>query len=211
MKEVTLQVPEDKKVEWREVNGITIPVLVDDVIKDDRPITERIKTFEDARCELGEDHPFVQAYQQLLEIATCEDYMSENFGYDMLAYLKLRIICAALNEGWQPQYTEDECRYYPWFCLYTQSEIDEMSEEEKARVVFRSSYSANADGGVAYAYAYNDSAYVSANIGSRLAFKTRELAEYCGKQFIEIWCQYAGFRNSEETEKENAERKTKSY
>lgn len=29
-----------------------------------------------------------------------------------------------------------------------------------------------------------------ANDGSRLAFKTRELAEYCGKQFMDIWCDY---------------------
>lgn len=209
MKEVTLQVPEDKKVEWREVNGITIPVLVDDVIKDDRPITERIKTFEDARCELGEDHPFVVQYNEIL--GNFLEGAAENNSADLLAYLKLRIITAVLNEGWEPQFTKDECRYFPYFYLYAQEEIDEMDEEERARVVFRSNNFANAHGGVAYASANYGSAYVGASIGSRLAFKTRELAEYCGKQFIEIWCQYAGFRNSEETEKENAERKTKSY
>ena len=40
-----------------------------------------------------------------------------------------------------------------------------------ARVVYRSSSHAYAYGGVSYAYANNDSAYVSANIGSRLAFR----------------------------------------
>lgn len=40
-----------------------------------------------------------------------------------------------------------------------------------ARVVCRSSGSANAGGGVSYASSYNDSAYVSAIIGSRLAFR----------------------------------------
>lgn len=29
---------------------------------DNRPVIERVKTFEDACCELGEDHPFVLAY-----------------------------------------------------------------------------------------------------------------------------------------------------
>lgn len=36
-------------------------------------------------------------------------------------------------------------------------------------MVFRSSYYANANGGVSYANANNDSANVNANIGSRLA------------------------------------------
>lgn len=96
-----------------------------------RPITERIKTFEDACRELGEEHPLIQAYRQLLEIATCEDYMRETFGADTVSYLKLRIICAALNEGWEPKFTEDEWRYYPWFWLYTQDEINDMNEDEK--------------------------------------------------------------------------------
>lgn len=39
------------------------------------------------------------------------------------------------------------------------------------RVVFRSSYSADANGGVSFAYSGGDSAYVSASIGSRLAFR----------------------------------------
>lgn len=40
-----------------------------------------------------------------------------------------------------------------------------------ARVVFRSYYFAYASGGVSYAYSNNDSAYVVAGIGSRLAFR----------------------------------------
>ena len=39
------------------------------------------------------------------------------------------------------------------------------------RVVYRGHYSAHAYGGVSYAYAYNDAAYSSANVGSRLAFR----------------------------------------
>lgn len=98
---------------------------------DKRPVTERIKTFDDACRELGEEHPLIQAYRQILEIATCEDYMKETFGVDMVAYLKLRIICAVLNEGWEPKFTEDEWRYYPWFYLYTQQELDDMDDDEK--------------------------------------------------------------------------------
>ena len=65
-----------------------------------------------------------------------------------------------------------------------------MDEEQKNRVVYRSFYGADANGGVAFAYTYNVSSNTVAYLGSWLAFKTRELAEYAGKQFIEIWADY---------------------
>ena len=105
----------------------------------------------------------------------------------------LRIIAAALNgqsEGTLdefPKFEKGEYRWYPWFLLYTQKEIDEMSEKKKSRVVLRSGSNANANGGVAFAGAYNGSSNASASYGSRLAFKTKELAKYAGEQFIDIW------------------------
>lgn len=59
-----------------------------------RPIDvrDRVKTFEDACEELGEHHAFVAAFR----IAA----VNGAFGSDAVAYLKLRIIVAALNEGW---------------------------------------------------------------------------------------------------------------
>lgn len=161
----------------------TLESLFGEEIFKSKDITERIKTFEDACNELGIEHPFVRSYNHWM-----------NYGVynqpDIDAYLRLRIIAAALNEGWEPQFTEDEYRYFPWFCLYTQSEIDEMSEEDKSRVVYRSNSVAVANGGVAFAHASCDSSRTSTNIGSRLAFKSRELAEYAGEQFVEIWADY---------------------
>ena len=72
-----------------------------------------------------------------------------------------------------------------------------MNAETRARVVFRSNYSANAYGGVSYASANYDSAHVYADIGSRLAFKSEELAEYAGKQFSEIYADFC-FKPKEE-------------
>ena len=109
---------------------------------------------------------------------------------DVIAYMKLRVICKALNEGWTPQFVKGEFRYFPYFRLYSGEDIISMSEEEKSRVVYRSYSYANVDGGVSYADAYSDSAYVGANIGSRLVFKTRELTEYAGKQFIDLWADF---------------------
>ena len=84
-----------------------------------RPITERVKTFEDACRELGEDHPVVLAYQN----TNLRDPEVAEENRDILAYMKLRIIAAALNEGWKPQFTEDEWRWYPWFTLWTEEEL----------------------------------------------------------------------------------------
>lgn len=181
-KKIEIEIPAGKKAEW--VNGVL--TLVEE--KDNRPVTERIKTFEDACNELGEAHPLVLQYRFNYNN---EDGWNDN-GYtsDFESYLKLRIIAAALNEGWEPQFTEDEWRYFPWFELYTQKEIDEMDEEQKTRVVCRSGSSAGALGGVACAGASRDSSGAYTSIGSRLAFKTRELAEYAGKQFVEIWADY---------------------
>lgn len=178
-KKIEIEVPNGKKPEW--VNGVL--TLVDEKPQN---VMERVKTFKDACNELGIEHDkWVQDKKDL------------GLEADVIAYLKLRIIAAALNEGWKPQFTTDEYRYFPWFYLYTQSEIDEMSEEEKSRVVSRSFYSANAIGGVASASTNYDSSYTFTFIGSRLAFKTRELAEYAGRQFVEIWADYV-FKPEEE-------------
>lgn len=183
---IEIEIPSGKKAEW--VNGIL--TLVDEQVKDNRPVTERIKTFQDAYNELGEDHKLVRQYNACLENGLCSCETTEIEDSDIVAYLKLCIIAAAINEGWQPQFTTDEWRYYPWFCLYTQEEIDEMDEEKKSRVVSRSSSHASGSGGVSYANAYDGSSGTDAFIGSRLAFKTRELAKYAGEQFIEIWADY---------------------
>ena len=87
-----------------------------------KAVTDRIKTFEDAYKELGEKHLFVKQYNsnEMADVDT-----------DLDAYLKLRIICAALNEGWEPKFIKDEYRYYPWFALMAKEEIDNMDEEKR--------------------------------------------------------------------------------
>lgn len=145
-------------------------------------IIERVKTFEDACEVLGEEHSYVQEYRGVANI-------NFDFTQDIIAYLKLRIICAALNEGWKPTFDGSRCRYYPWFYIYTKEEYEKLDEDEKkaCRVVGRSVSSSSAVGGLVYAYANLASSYLSTYCGVRLALKTRELGEYCGKQFIDIW------------------------
>ena len=171
-KKLEIEIPEGKTAVWR--NGIL--TLIDEPEKD---VRKRIKTFEDACHEIGID---AEAWNR--------DKISLGLEPDVLAFLKLRIIVKALNEGWEPRFTEDECRYYPWFILYTGEEYNKLDEEEKSRVVFRSHYYAYALGGVSYAYASYDSSNANASIGVRLAFKTSELAAYCGRQFLDIWADF---------------------
>ena len=171
-KKLEIEIPEGKTAVWR--NGIL--TLIDEPEKD---VRKRIKTFEDACREIGID---AEAWNR--------DKISLGLEPDVLAFLKLRIIVKALNEGWEPQFTEDECRYYPWFILYTREEYNKLDEEEKSRVVCRSSYNAYALGGVSYAHAYYDSSFTNAFVGVRLAFKTSELAAYCGRQFLDIWADF---------------------
>lgn len=171
-KKLEIEIPEGKTAVWR--NGIL--TLIDEPEKD---VRKRIKTFEDACREIGID---AEAWNR--------DKISLGLEPDVLAFLKLRIIVKALNEGWEPQFTEDECRYYPWFILYTREEYNKLDEEEKSRVVCRSSYGAGALGGGSCADADYDSSSTNASIGVRLAFKTSELAAYCGRQFLDIWADF---------------------
>lgn len=153
--------------------------------KDDRPITERVKTFKDALDILGKGHPFVQQYDAIVYDEVNKD------NADLIAYYKLRIITAALNEGWESQFTKGEYRYYPWFCLYTQEKWDELSGESKnSGVLF---------GGSAYGGAYAGFVCVDSNcapsdafafLGSRLCFKTDALARYAGRQFAALYADY---------------------
>ena len=200
-KTIQIEVPADKKAEWQEVGGKTVLVMVDE--KDNRPVTERIKTFEDACNELGEDHPMVSVYDALVTRANGELSLAEWMGKDVVAFLKLRIITEALNEGWHPKFTEDEYRYYPWFYIYTKEEYDNFSEEEKRRCVGRASGSASAYGGLVYSGAVYASSHSGTAGGVRLAFSNRDLAEYAGKQFIDIWADFVFEISDNENEEDD--------
>ena len=184
-KKIEIEIPEGKVAEWKVINGVTTLVLVEE--KDNRPVTERIKTFEDACNELGEENALVQAYR------TAEFNTSGNQSdvSDVVAYLKLRVIAEALNEGWKPQFTHDETRYYPWFYFCTQEEIDKMDEEKKKKLwLFGGLSYSGSDCGLASAhsnYAWSSS---SSSLSARLAVKSEAIAKYFGRQFIDIWADY---------------------
>ena len=152
------------------------------------PVTERIKTLDDAVSELGEDNPAVKAYRSIKYGYAISETDPETA--DIMAYAALRVIVEALNEGWKPQFTKGEWRWYAWYDLVSPEQIEDMSEEEKCRVVGRANNNAIAYGGLVYSNAYYVSTFSSTNYGSRLAFKNEELAEYAAKQFGEIFADF---------------------
>lgn len=185
MKEVTIKVPEGKSAEWREVNGVQTLVLVDEKPKN---VMERVKTFDDAVKELEDrkskgDEKAGYLLDDWYETSTESDD-------DLNAYLKLRIIIYALNEGWEPKFTISEYRWFPWYWLKTKEEIEALDEEEKQRAVGRSGSFGVSGGGLVCEIAVSASSPSLTGFGARLAFKSEELANYAGVQFREIYADF---------------------
>ena len=183
---ITIQIPEGKSAEW--INGVL--TLVD--VEDTRPITERVKTYKDACKILGKD-PLEKYIDKTVELENGEKFVSYSLPLDEIAYIQLKTIIEALNEGWKPQLTEDEYRWYPWFYLYTKEEIKRKSKADLKRqrgVLLGGSAYYGAGCGFAAVLSRNTPSITDANFGSRLCLKSEELADYCGRQFIEIWFSY---------------------
>jgi hypothetical protein len=185
---IQVEIPAGKKAAW--VDGfLKLVDAEEEQKKDERPITERVKTFEDACKELGEDHKLVQQFKAIQE-AIAEDK-------EATAYFKLGIITAALNEGWEPDFTnDDEYRYYPYLCLWTKEELEDKDEAWKNdhNLQLLGGGGTSNDGaycGLASAASSNAWSDATAGISARLAHKTEKLAIYSGKQFTELWTNYA--------------------
>ena len=178
-KQITIPVPDGKRAEW--INGVL--TLVDEPKVDNRPVTERIKTFTDACNALGDEHPLVKEYLKVADGNIILD--------DLYAYLKLRIIVAALHEGWEPKFEKGEYRYFPWFYFYTKEEYDKLDDEKKGRcVLLRSGSYTDSCCGFVCVSANSASSNSYSYVVARLAFRTRELAAYAGRQFIEEWADF---------------------
>lgn len=154
------------------------------------PVTKRVQTLDDAVRELGDDQPAVKAWRSIKYGYSVSEKDPDTA--DIMAYVTLRVITEALNEGWKPQFTEGERLWYAWYDFLTKEEVEGMSDEEKEerRVVGRASYNAFAYGGLVCSDASYVSAFSSTSGGSRLAFKNEELAEYAAKQFGDIYADF---------------------
>jgi hypothetical protein len=108
----------------------------------------------------------VKTFDDVLAITgtTLEAITQPNDTPDELAYKKLKLIAQALNEGWVPDWTNGEWdKYYPWFWMNSGSGLS------LGAVFGRDSGSA---------------------VGSRLCFKSEELAKYAAETFIDIYTEF---------------------
>lgn len=179
-KEIKIRIPDGKTAEW--VNGVL--TLVDEKKTDNRPVTERIRTFEDACKELGEDNALVLHYRNIIK----ENEEKDISMTDIVAYLKLRIITAALNEGWEPLFKEDESRFHPCFDLCNKEEFDELFKIQ--HFSFFRCTNPNTTHCVMF---YNKDIVVDkslANCDFRLVFWNADLAKYAGEQFFDLWADF---------------------
>lgn len=158
---------------------LTLETLFGEEIFNPKDVTDRIKTFEDACRELGESHPLVCQYNTIDDVDT-----------NLNAYLKLRIITAALNEGWEPTFNKDEMRYIPCFYVYGKEELEQMNDEQISRVVIYTSKDEFMYAGISFATADYASPNSITICSGRFFLKSSKLAIYCGKQFIDLWKDY---------------------
>lgn len=184
---IQVEIPAGKKAAWGD-GFLKLVDAEEEQKKDERPITERVKTFEDACKELGEDHKLVQQYRAAEGTSLMDSI-------NVAAYLKLRIITAALNEGWEPQFTEDEDRWYPYLVLWFKGELDDKSDEWKDErnlqvPVVVGGAGDGSDVGVSALYSSYVVSDSNAYRGSALVFRKSEIARFAGQQFTELWANY---------------------
>ena len=76
------------------------------------------------------------------------------------AFVKVTLIAKALNEGWKPNWEDSsEYKYYPWFDMRGTA------------------------AGSGFSLSNYGCSHAPAGVGSRLCFKSSELAMYAGQQF----------------------------
>lgn len=152
---------------------------------------EAIRTYEDAFNKVSE---MAANGNELAECLIKDLQFNAPYTPDLLAYIKLRIVVLAINDGWTPKFEKGEYHYYPWFYLYTKEEMESMNEEQResfkaynGRVLGRSNSIAGAHAGVACSHTHYAASYSYASVGARLCFFDRARAEYAGRQFMELY------------------------
>ena len=92
------------------------------------------------------------------------DEQCDDLEADEVAYRILKMLAKSLNEGWVPNCNDsNEYKYVAWF------------------------YMGGSSGFRSFGYSNWRS---TSDVGSRLCYKTRELAEHAGKNFTEVYKQF---------------------
>ena len=104
----------------------------------------------------------VKTYEDALEVLRRDHFDEKNLYPREIARIKLEIITEALNEGWRPNLSNhQEYKWYPYFTW---------------------SYS-----GLGCSLSFGSPAIANTFFGVRLLLKSKELADYTGEQFKDLY------------------------
>ena len=173
----TLKEAQEKVIEMTEEDEDT---TVFDFYTDEQEyeeITDRVKSYADACKVLG------------IEPMNEQNMKAQGFRPDEVARRKLETITEALNEGWKPDWNNtDQYKYYPYFFV-------------------RENAKAEGTAGLSYAYTLITATSSTANLGSRLCFKTEAMSDYAAATFADLYtdfyCLPASVEKDEESGKED--------
>jgi hypothetical protein len=119
---------------------------------------DKFQTFEQCCAALG------------LDPASCLPEVSKfpaQHQESITALAKLMIISEAVNEGWKPNWNDlDDYKYLPWFDMEVEKRNPSGFRFVGSICVRTGSYSAG---------------------GSRLCFKSRDISDFVGKHYEDLW------------------------
>lgn len=158
-----------------------------------------IKSYEDA-CEALGLTPILSEDRNKALCAELPDHYDfrQNMPKHIVALMKLETISRALwGRTFQPKPDAEgkEVYWYPWFALYTQDEIDRMSDEDRGALLSAAAFY-GASAGFGSLHTNHRSSYSHAYCGFRLCQETDEKAAYFGRQFIDLWAEYLAYNFS---------------
>lgn len=160
----TLEISKDRlRASWKSASKNEKEMLVDlfgSEVFTD--ITDRVTSFEDACDVLDLDSDVIDVYPECLSDM---DYMPLRDQKSVIAYCKLIIIIRALNEGWEPDWNDrNQHKYWNWWYINS--------------------------AGLACSTTNSAVSFAPASVGSRLCFKSEELAAYAARTFKDLYEDY---------------------
>lgn len=175
----------------RCIQNVSLTIFDFNLVKVELPAWQDITTFEDALEVLylrNPNHPYRMAYIDMMgynlkEVEAYDEFI-ENIGHDVLAYIKLRIITAAINGDWQADFGENNVRYYPTAYIYSKKEYEKI-EFDKADLVVGNVYNNDS-----FAIIEPNKCSGTHTIPDTLAFANYEQAVCAISKFKELYADY---------------------
>ena len=185
-----------KAAKSQEVKDVLAALFCKPEAKPNLDDYKSIKSYEDACVALGcKPCNFENMVMCELSANPNQGSIVIQFSDHIKALMKLETISRALwGRNWEPKPDAEGSKtfWWPWFALYTQAEIDRMTDEEKGALLGGSAVN-GAIAGFGFLHTNLRSSFSYAHLGFRLCQETEEKAKYFGRQFKEIWAEYLAF------------------